>query len=141
MANPRSLDALLGEEEPYATFRDAVLTKIHVDEAGKRLVAELTLGIGNANASDPANNERRRRGRLIVEDLSLWQIDSSGEVVASLSDGFWMTSHGPLADAPTELGKSLARALDPAHVGWFLFFNNINAFAYLAGGHFEFQWT
>ena len=141
MPNPRSLDALLMDEEPYATFHDAVLTGVHIDEAARRFVADLTLSVGDPHAADASSSERRRRGRLIVDDFSIWQIESPGDIGSSLRDGLWMTSHGPLGDAPTEIGQSLARGLKPGHVGWFLFFNDNNAYAYLAGGHFEFQWT
>jgi hypothetical protein len=141
MPNPRSLDALLGEEEPHATFHDAVLTAVRIDEASRRFVADLTLSVGDPGAPDTSNSERRRRGRLIVDDMSIWQIESPNDTAASLAGGLWMTSHGPLADAPTDSGQSLARDLKPGHVGWFLFFKDVNGFAYLAGGHFEFQWA
>jgi hypothetical protein len=53
----------------------------------------------------------------------------------------WLAAGGVLADAPTDVGKARARGLRSGQIGWFLFFNNLNAFGYLAGGSAEFRWS
>jgi hypothetical protein len=59
---------------------------------------------------------------------------------AETGDGLWLTSDGPLSEAPTAVGKALAQSLGPEEAGWFLFFNNLNAFGYLAGRRARVRW-
>jgi hypothetical protein len=58
-----------------------------------------------------------------------------------LDDGLWLSADGILAQAPTDVGKALAQGLSSGEIGWFLFFTNLNAFGYLAGGRAEFRWS
>jgi len=143
MSNPGSLDALLGDEERHATFHDAVLTGVQIDYLVKRFVGDLQLCVGDLNASDEAERERRRRGQLVVEDLSVWALEPPGVNASGVDDdGLWLSADGLLAEAPTDAGRTLARGVKSNQAGRFLFFfSNLNAFAYLAGGRFEFHWS
>jgi hypothetical protein len=141
LPNSGSLDALLGDEERNATFHDAVITGVQIDYVGKRFVGEMQLCVGDPDASDVGDRERRRRGQLIVEGLRVWALEPPGESASGLGDGLWVSADGMLEQAPTDVGKTLAQGLGSGHVGWFLFFNNLNAFGYLAGDRAEFRWS
>jgi hypothetical protein len=104
-------------------------------------VGDIQLCVGDPSASEPVDRKRRRRGHLVVEGLSVWALEPPGENASGLGDGLWLSADGPLAEAPTEAGRSLARGVKSGEAGWFLFFNNLNAFGYLAGGRFEFHWS
>ena len=139
----RSLDTLLGPDERHATFHDALFARIHVDYTERRFVARARLCVGDPNASDEAARERRREGELVVDGLTIWALEPPAtrpEERDRSNDGLWLTSDGPLAEAPTAAGKALAQSLEPDDVGWFLFFDNLNAFGYLAGQRASFKW-
>ena len=135
------LDSLLGDEERHATFHDAILTGVEIDYVGKRFVGVMQLSVGDPAASDEAARERRRRGELIVDGLTLWAIDPPHTGSSGLGDGLWLSADGMLAQAPTGIGKALAQGLTSDGVGWFFFFANLNAFGYLAGRRAEFRWS
>jgi hypothetical protein len=135
------LDSLLGDEERHATFHDAILTGVEIDYVGKRFVGVMQLSVGDPAASDEAARERRRRGELIVDGLTLWAIEPPHTESSGLEDGLWLSADGILAHAPTSVGKALAQGLTSGGVGWFFFFANLNAFGYVAGGRAEFRWS
>lgn len=56
------------------------------------------------------------------------------------SDGLWLTADGPLAESPTDTGKELARTIGSDGVSYYLFFSDLNAFAYIAGQSAAFTW-
>ena len=135
------LDWLLRDEEQHATFHDAILTGVEIDYVGKRFVGVMQLSVGDPAASDEAARERRRRGELIVDGLTLWAIEPPHAQSSGLEDGLWLSADGILAHAPTSIGRALAQGLSTEEVGWFVFFANLNAFAYLAGNRAEFRWS
>ena len=135
------LDSLLGDEERHATFHDAVITGVQIDYVRKRFVGVMQLSVGDPAASDVAARERRRRGELVVDELTLWAIEPPHAGSLGLGDGLWLSADGILAQAPTDVGKALAQGLSSGGIGWFFFFTNLNAFGYLAGGRAEFRWS
>jgi hypothetical protein len=140
VAIEHALDALLSDDEPHATFHDALITAIHVDYVRRRFLAELRVSVGDPDASDEATRERRRSGTLVVEGLSLWTIEPPAAADRSAGAGLWLAADGSLADSPTELGRDLAQRFGHGSVSWFLFFNDQSAFAYLVGERAEFRW-
>jgi hypothetical protein len=134
-----SLDSLLGPEERHGTFHDAVISSVHVDYAGSRLAALMQLCVGDPDA-DEQSRERRRGGELVVEGLTLWALEPPEGADSRAGDGLWLTTEGPLSQAPTAAGQALARSLGSNDVGWFFYFNNLNAFGYLAGRRVSFRW-
>lgn len=52
----------------------------------------------------------------------------------------WLTADGPLAECPTEAGKALARSVGENGAAWYLYFNDLNTFAYLVGERQTFEW-
>lgn len=135
----RTLDGLLGKDEPYGTFHDAVVNAVHVDYATKRLLADLEICVGNPDAVDGAARELRRRGRLQVDGLKVWALDPPGSDGAINPEGLWLTADGPLAECPTETGKTLSR-LGDSGINWFLYFSDLNTFAYVVGERASFIW-
>jgi len=104
-------------------------------------VGEIQLCVGDPDASDEAVRERRRGGLLVVEGLTAWALEPPGKNADGLADGLWLTADGVLARLRPRQGHRLRRHWGTGHVGWFLFFNNLNAFGYLAGGRAEFRWS
>jgi hypothetical protein len=136
----KALDALLPDNEPFATFHDAVISSVQVDYLRRRFVAHMQINCGDPDSDGDAARERWRDGELIVEALKVWSIEPPALTGSDIGHGLWLASDGVLSDAPTEIGRALARQLAPGHVAWFLFFNNLNAFGYLAGERAEFRW-
>jgi hypothetical protein len=134
------LEALLPAGEPHAALHDALVLDLQVDYARKRLVAHIEVCIGDPAAVDEAARERHRSAGLIVEELQFCVIEPPGTGAVRIGDGLWLTAFGPLADASTEVGKALAARLPPDMLGWFLFFSDLNAFAYIAGQRAEVRW-
>ena len=141
MPNAQSLDNLLGNVERYATFHDAIFLAMHVDYTARRFVAEVDVCVGDPHAPDKTNRERRRRGQLAIEGLKLWALEPPGSTGGGIDGGLWLTAEGPLFDSPTLTGRALARDVGPSGVSWFLYFNDLNAFAYLAGESAAFTWS
>jgi hypothetical protein len=89
---------------------------------------------------DAAARERRRIGELVVDGLKVWAIEPPEQMNPDTSGGLYLTADGRLDEAPTKLGKTLSRRVAPGGVSWFLFFSNLNVFAYLVGERAEFRW-
>jgi len=134
-----ALDQLLAGDESFATFQDAIVLAIQTDYAQRRFVADLDLRIGDPNALDQELRARRRRGHLIVENLRLWALEAPDRTHRP-SRGLLLKDAGPLSEAPTETGAMLALTVGTAGFSWFLFFDDLKAFAYLAGDRAVFNW-
>ena len=134
-----ALDQLLTGDERHATFQDAIVLAIQTDYAQRRFVADLHLRIGDPNASDEEGRTLRRRGRLVVENLRLWALEAPDRTHRP-SRGLLLKHAGPLSEAPTETGATLALTVGTAGFSWFLFFDDLKAFAYLAGDRAAFTW-
>ena len=100
------MDDLLDNDEPHATFHEAAFESIAVDYVARRLVAQVELSVGNPDDVDASARERRRAGTLIVEGVVLWAL----ELALMSGEALWLTSDGPLSEAPTEAGKTFAAA-------------------------------
>jgi hypothetical protein len=134
-----TLDDLLGNEEPHGTFHDAVVRAVHVDYATQELSVDLELCVGNPDAAGDLPRERRRRGRLQVEGLRVWALDPPGSGGTIEPGGLWLTADGPLSECPTETGRALS-GLTNSGINWYLYFNDLNAFAYVVGARASFTW-
>jgi hypothetical protein len=131
-----SLDELLGGEEFHATFHDASVRRISVDYQARRWEVHLDVCVGDPDAEDEGVRERRRPGTLIVEGLAAWVMESG--VVSG--EPLWLTADGPLAQSPTDAGRALAKQHAGGAVGWYLFFSDLNSFAYVIGAQTTFEW-
>ena len=110
MAGLGSLDSLLDDAEPYATFHDAELLSVFVDYAAAELVAVWLICVGNPDAGDGASRERRRQGRLTLSGLTFWVVEPPQDVSAGLGNP-WLAGDGPLDQADTAVGRRLAASL------------------------------
>ena len=133
------LDSLLGDQESGASFHDALLLNLSIDYADKSLLANFSICVGDPESSDARVRERRRNGRLLVRGLLHWSLEPSAEGTP-LRGPLWLTSDGLLAGAPTDAGLAVAAVLPRDCLGWYLYFSDINAFAYCAGKDAEFVW-
>ena len=133
VVNAKSLDDLLGSEEPNGTFHDASLLSVGIDYSIRVFVAEFELRVGDPDAPDEPVRERRRAGRLRVEGLRVWAVEPPPGLIEPLLKCPWLTADGPLADCATEAGKALALSVGEKGVAWYLYFSNLNAFANLVG--------
>jgi hypothetical protein len=131
-----SLDELLEGKEPHATFHDALVRRIVVDYQTRRWEAYLDVCVGDPEAADEGARERRRPGTLVVEGLAAWVMES-GDFAG---EPLWLTADGALGQAPTDAGRALATQ-HLGRVGWYLFFSDLNAFAYVVGARAIFEWS
>ncbi len=136
-----TLDRLLGDGEPYAMFHDAKLLSLEIDYTKKSLTAEFRVCVGNPDAADPIAQERRRRGRIGVEGLRLFAMEPPDERPTTQVDFPWLTDDGLLRDCPTETAKWLVQSISRGEVAWYLYFSDLNAFAYIVGRRASFEWV
>jgi hypothetical protein len=137
MQGTANLDALLNGAEPHATFHDAELLSIAIDYQAGTLVAEWRLCVGDPSAPKPTR-ERTRGGKLMLQGLTFWVAEPPSEASAGTP---WLTADGPLAESPTTAGRELARLVPPGGVGWYLYFSDSNAFAYVGASSARFMWA
>lgn len=139
MPETSQLDALLGVEEAHATFHDAELLSVVVNYEKRELVSEWYLCVGDPDASDRGARNRQRRGRLTLQKPQFWVVEPPAS--AGRQPGLpWLTSDGPLRQAPTETGRRLADQLRPGSMGWYLYLSGWNAYVYCGAAGARFQW-
>lgn len=135
-----SLDDLLGADVPHATFHDARIVDLTYDPATALARATLDLSIGNLDGP-PAAREQRRLGRLTLDGITLWRLDSTaGNPVDGGACGVWLVSEGPLADAGTPMARELAHGLSGPEIAWYFYFADTNRFLYWAAQRADFAW-
>lgn len=133
------LDDIIGTAEPFATFHDASLLILNIDYEGRSLIAEFDIWVGSPDGPDHTDRERRRRGRLCLASLILWACEPPR--TTETHDGPpWLTSDGLLEEAPTEEGKRLANTVGADEIAWYLYFCDLNAFAYCIAQEARFEW-
>jgi hypothetical protein len=133
------LDDILGTAEPFATFHDASLLILKIEYEGRDLIAEFDICVGNPNGHDQIGRERRRRGRLCLAGLILWACEPP-RITERCEGTPWLMSDGLLEEAPTEEGKRLAITVGADEIAWYLYFNDLNAFAYCITQEARFEW-
>jgi hypothetical protein len=136
--NKIKLDALLDKNEPFASFHDARLRKIQIDYLKREITAELELSVGNPDGDTNEERERCRNGLLKISGLIYWAIEppESNVTIGPL----WLASDGLIEEANTETAKKLRTILQPDFFAWYLYFSDINAYAYLVAKEAEFKW-
>jgi hypothetical protein len=140
MHSTADLDALLGPEEPHATFHDAELVAVRVDYQARELVAEWRVCVGNPDATAHAERERRRHGQLTLRGLVFWVMEPPGER-RTISGPLWLTGDGPLSELENATATALVQQLPSDTMAWYLYFSDLNAFAYWAANSAGFQWA
>ena len=130
---------MLGATEPFATVHDVSLLILNINYEGRDLIAEFDICVGDSNDSDHIARERRRRGRLCLAGLILWACEPPRDTERCEGTP-WLTSDGMLEEAPTEEGKRLAITVGDDEIAWYLYFNDLNAFAYCVAQDARFEW-
>jgi hypothetical protein len=136
-----AFDRLLVAEEPHGTFHDAMLRCLTVNYEEATCVAEFALFVGDPDAGEPADRERTRIGRLCFRDLLYWVCEPPADLPMKPGGAAWVTSDGPLSEAPTDAARKLVLSLPPEAKAWYLYFSDLNAFAYVAALSVEFAWS
>ena len=131
-------DDMLGATEPFATVHDVSLLILNINYEGRDLIAEFDICIGDPNDSDHIARERRR-GRLCLAGLILWACEAPRDTERCEGTP-WLTSDGMLEEAPTEEGKRLAITVGDDEIAWYLYFNDLNVFAYSVAQDARFEW-
>jgi hypothetical protein len=134
-----TIDSFLGQEEPCATFHDALLISLSIDYERREVTTEWDICVGDPNASEVRDRERRRRGRLRFAGVVFWTVEPHD----CLLDGTlpWLTSDGPLSEAGTPTATDLSKRVPAGAASWYLYFSDLNAFAYCAAERGIFGWT
>jgi hypothetical protein len=140
LESPATLEELVVEEEPHATFHDAGVQSIAVDFANGTCTMECDLAVGDPEDADKDVRERRRLGRLVFKGLLLWVFEPPVEVPRKPGGALWLTSDGPLGEASAPSARSLALSAPIDAVRWYFYFSNLNVFAYIAAAGVVFEW-
>jgi hypothetical protein len=140
MESANGLDALLGKEEPHATFRDARLVAVSVDYRNNEAVTTWELCIGDPDDSMPAARERRRTARLSFSGVVFWVIDPP-KALDTRPGLPWLKACGPLSEAPTEIGRQLSHLLPRGALGWYFHLATGNAHMYGGARRLAYEWV
>lgn len=136
-----TLDSLLGKDEPNGTFHDSSLLSVTVDYEKKLLTAEFDICVGNPEGKNVQELARYRRGRLRVEGMIFWFMDTPTAPDDKLMACPWITADGPLNTCSMPAAKLLLKRATGKHFAWHFYFGDLNTFAYVAGDGASFEWT
>jgi len=134
------MDNLLDQVWPYATFHDAELYELCVNYKNKTLSAEFELCVGNPNGETATERDKYQKGILKISGLMLWAIEEPRTDNKETSGPLWLTDNGLIQECSTETAKELAATITPETYGWYMYFSNLNAFAYLVAEEAVFEW-
>lgn len=129
------LDDLLPKDTPTATFHDSALLSWVVDYENQVLTANFNICIGDPDAKDQTTREAWRRGQLRIDGLRFWEIDGHQS-----SEPLWVNSDGLLNECETDRARSLMERVQEGDFAWYLFFQEENSFAFVAGKRAIFKW-
>lgn len=87
--------------------------------------------------TDAENN--KRAGRLTLRKLLHWSLEPSADGIP-LEGPLWLTADGLLQSAKEERALAINAALPTDCFAWYLFFNDLNTFAYCASEEAVFEW-
>ena len=116
-----------------------MLLNLNIDYEGRALIAEFDIWVGNLDDPDHTQRERRRRGRLYLTGLILWACEPP-KITERRPGTPWLTSDGLLEEAPTEEGKRSGNTVGVDEIAWYLYFSDLNAFAYCVTREARFEW-
>lgn len=134
------LDALLTGMGPHATFHDAHLLGVHVEDAGKTVTARFALCVGDPDAASREQREARRAGVLKLAGPLFWVHDPPNDAGLNARAPHLLADDGPLQDAPTQTGPRLADVLPADAWSCYLYFSDTNSFIYCAARSASFRW-
>ncbi len=136
-----NLESFLGKDEPNATFHDSSLLSINIDYDKKLLIANFDIRVGNPEGKDHQTRERYRPGRLKIDGLAFWFMESPTTPSDKWLACPWLTADGPLSICSTSAAKVLLKRAAGKHFAWYFYFSDLNTFAYVAGDSVSFAWT
>jgi hypothetical protein len=136
-----SLDSFLAPAEQHGTFHDAMLRRLAINHEEATCTAEFELHVGDPDAINKVERERTRVGNLSFTGLLFWVSEPPRNVPMEPGGSAWLTSHGPLAEAPSQVGKGLSLGVPPEAKAWYFYFSDTNAFAYVAATSVAFDWA
>ena len=140
MKHADGLDGFLGDEEPHATFHDALLVAVSLDYRNDEAVTTWEICVGDPDDSMRTVRERRRTGRLVFSGVAFWVVDPPGSLDAR--PGLpRLTQSGRLSDAPTDTAKRLARRLPADASGWYFFFASGSTHMYGGARRLAYEWA
>ncbi len=131
-----NLDAILDDSEKHGTFHDATLVRLQ--RRNDHAIFDFTLCVGNPNAASLTERELRRPGVLTIHGIRSWQVDPPD--VSQSDMGSWLTSDGPLTAVDSDAARRFMTAQTPELVTLYMYFNDSNAFLFLACERLEFGW-
>ncbi len=135
MKNRATLKDLLGPEEPNSTFHDADLVTVQINYSDRTAQAEFDLPVGT-----PVDGILPTRcGQLVLTGLFFWVVEPPKDL-EKFHTPPWLAADGLLHQAPTQMGKHLAKLVPPDAQAWFLYFTNWNAYIYCAASEASFHW-
>jgi hypothetical protein len=121
-------------------FTDADLRRVMIDYENDTCVTDWELCVGDPEGRDRAARERRRKGRLTFAQLLFWACEPPTMSPTEPAGELWLTSEGPLGEGPTDEAKRLADTIPADAEAWYLYFSDLNVYAYVAAGSARFEW-
>jgi hypothetical protein len=141
MPNLDHLEDLIDNTEPNATFHDADILTISADYEHSILRLQMMICVGDPNSVNEVERERRRQCEVVFGGLRHWTMDLPSPISQEIKGTLWMTSDGPLKSCPTDDAKELIKANLPYDIQWYLYFSDINTFAYIVARNALFMWV
>lgn len=133
----QQLHDLIPDDEPHGTFRDAFLSDVRMDSAAGTWASAVDVCVGDPDAAHVAARDRRRPGRLTLNGLRVWSCPDTSDAP---DDRLWLTDNGVLEHCPATVDRALVDAARGAKIAWFLFLEDLHAFAYVAADSAQFTW-
>jgi hypothetical protein len=141
MSNLDNLEDIIDNSEPNATFHDADIHSILVDYQNSALTIRMTLCVGDPNAKIEIDREIRRQCEVVFDGLRHWTMEFPSPISQEIKGPLWMTSDGQLKDCPTDYAKALIKSQLPYDIQWYLYFSDLNTFAYIVATNVSFKWV
>ncbi|UPT73175.1 MAG: hypothetical protein M0D55_14945 [Elusimicrobiota bacterium] len=136
----KTLESLLGENAPGATFHDSGLLSLSIDYDKNILIADFDLCAGDPDGKDRNERERYVPGRLRIEGLDFWFMEPPSAPADRWHACPWLTADGPLSECTTPGAKLLMPRAEGKGFAWYFYFSDLNTFAYVAGDRVSFEW-
>ena len=136
-----SLEDLLDDKYPDASFHDALLNHLTLDYLSRTAEFHMDLCVGDPDAHDEKEREAHAKGILRFDNFLFCVIEAPHPAYDfEVSGGLWIADDGPLLTSDNDgLSKLIARI--PANAFVYYFFNNDwNTFIYIAAISAMYKW-
>src|SRR5688500_2720665 len=120
-------------------FHDALIHRLSVDYVARTAALEVDIDVGDPEAAECAERERKRRACVTLEGLIFLVVESPDSAYPyGAGKPLWGDTAPIVRDSP---GVPRLPALPAGAFEFCVFVNQWNAFMYLAGTHVSLEWA